>query len=154
MSVNSLLNQAQDINLDDYCVFGLATCFLKEDGEYHQVQIIEPIPSAALEAIIKGIATSYQFACSKLINELVDEERLKMPPEFPSSTQFCDDFTNRMIAAARTYKSRPHAQEYIPLGKVRDDFNYSLERKRILNAVNVVRQEDNIKQHPHTHKTV
>ncbi|WLT37067.1 hypothetical protein NON20_13625 [Synechocystis sp. B12] len=31
---------------DDYCVLGLATCFLREDGDFHAVDIIEPIPSA------------------------------------------------------------------------------------------------------------
>jgi hypothetical protein len=53
-----------DLTTDDYIVIGLATCFIKEDGEVHQVEVIEPIPSAALEAIVKGIPTSYKFACA------------------------------------------------------------------------------------------
>ncbi|MGH7999306.1 MAG: hypothetical protein ACREPR_07750, partial [Brasilonema sp.] len=65
MTMATLLPNAPDISADDYCVFGLATCFLKEDGEVHQVQVVEPIPSAALEAILKGIPTSYQLACAK-----------------------------------------------------------------------------------------
>ncbi len=154
MTVTSLLSQAPDITSDDYCVLGLSTCFLKEDGEFHQVEIIEPIPSAALETIIKGIPTSYQFACAKLVKEIVKGENIQIPPEFPETTQLCDDFIPRMIATIRTYKSRPQAQEYIPLGTKRDDFNYSLERKRVLNAVNVVRTEDNVKQHSHTHKVL
>lgn len=153
MTVTSLLS-TENITIDDYCVLGLSTCFLKEDGEFHQVEIIEPIPSAALETIIKGIPTSYQFACAKLVKDIVIGENVQIPPEFPENTQLCDDFISRMIAAIRTYKVRPQAQEYIPLGTKRDDFNYSLERKRILNAVNVVRTEDNVKQHSHTHKVL
>jgi hypothetical protein len=152
MTLISLLSQAEDITLDDYCVFGLGTCFIKEDSEFHEVQIIEPIPSAALETIITGTPTSYQLACAKLVKEVVIGENVQIPSEFPATTQLCDNFIERMIAAVRTYKSRPQAQEYIPLATVRDDFNYSLERKRVLNAVNVVRLEDNVKQHSHTHK--
>ncbi|TVQ42376.1 MAG: hypothetical protein EA365_15305 [Gloeocapsa sp. DLM2.Bin57] len=154
MTVTSLLSQAQDITSEDYCVLGLSTCFLKEDGEYHQVEIIEPIPSAALETIIKGTPTSYQFACAILVKDFIIGENVQIPAEFPETTQLCDDFIPRTIAAIRTYKSRPQAQEYIPLGTKKDDFNYSLERKRVLNAVNVVRNEDNIKQHSYTHKVL
>jgi hypothetical protein len=56
--------------------------------------------------------------------------------------------------AVRTYQSRPQAQGYIPLGTISRDFNYSLERKRVLNATKVVRPEDNVKQHPLTHQTL
>ncbi len=37
------------ISEDDYCVFGLAICFLKQEGELEKVAVLEPIPSAALE---------------------------------------------------------------------------------------------------------
>lgn len=155
MTSTSFLNQASDLSADDYCVFGLATCFLKEDGEFHEVQIIEPIPSAALEAITKGIATSYSIACAKSIGSVINSDGSQiLPEEFPPQTQFSDDFVQRTIAAARTYKSRPEAKEHLPLGSSRDDFNYSLEKKRILNSVNIVRPEDNIKQHAHTHRTL
>lgn len=154
MTVTSPLKQAEDITTEDYCVFGLATCFLKEDGEFHEVQIIEPIPSAALETILKGTPTSYQFACAKQVKDIITGDNIQIPPEFPPTAQLCDQFSERAIAAIRTYKSRPSAQEYIPLGHIRNDFNYSLEKKRVLNAVNVVRTEDNVKQHSHTHKVL
>ncbi len=154
MVTATLFPNAPDISTDDYCVFGLATCFLKDEGEFHQVQIVEPIPSAALEAVLKGIPTSYQLACAKLLKEVFADDTLQIPAEFPESVQFCDDFSSRAIAATRTYKSRPEAQVHIPLGTTRDDFNFSLERKRVLNAVNVVRTEDNVKQHSHTHKVL
>lgn len=45
----------------------------------------------------------------------------------------------------------PHASYYpcrdiVPLGKVRSNWNFSLEDKRVLNFVNVVSDEDNIRQ--------
>ena len=154
MATATLFAHAPDVSADDYCVFGLATCFLREEGEFHQVEIVEPIPSAALEAVLKGIPTSYQLACAKPLGAVLDGDNLRVPAEFPVQVQFCDDFTERVIAAARTYNSRPEAKSHVPLGTVRDDFNYSLEKKRILNAVNVVRTEDNVKQHSHTHKVL
>jgi hypothetical protein len=154
MPTATLFPNAPDIAADDYCVFGLATCFLKEEGEFQQVQVVEPIPSAALEAVLKGIPTSYQLACAKAVGDLFAGEIPQLSSEFPAEAKFCEDFAERVVAAVRTYKTRPEAKAHIPLGTVKEDFNFSLERKRVLNAVNVVRTEDNVKQHSHTHKTL
>ncbi|MGK7953352.1 MAG: hypothetical protein AB4368_32350 [Xenococcaceae cyanobacterium] len=154
MTTAVLLKQASDLNADDYCVFGLATCFLRQDGEIEQVKIIEPIPSAALEAILKGIPTSYELACAKTLEEIFQGETPQIPSEFPAETQLCDRFEERVIAAARTYKVRPEAKKHIPIGALKQDFNYSLEKKRVLNTVNFVSTEDNVKQHSHTHKVL
>jgi hypothetical protein len=145
---------APDVSADDYVVVGLATCFIKEDGEIHEVSIIEPIPSAALEAIVKGIPTSYQKAFGTTLGTVLEGETPKLPPEFPPYTQFCDDFAYRAVAATRTYQSRPEAKSHIPLGTERQDFNYSIERKRVLNSQRIVRTEDNVKQHEYTHKVL
>jgi hypothetical protein len=153
MATATLFPNAPDICADDYCVFGLATCFVKDEGEYRQVEVVEPIPSAALEAILKGIPTSYQMACAKSLGEVFSSDIPQIPAEFPQQAQFCENFAERVVATVRTYKSRPEAKAHIPLGTVRDDLNHSLERKRVLNAVNVVRTEDNVKQHTYTHKT-
>lgn len=154
MATATVFSQVRDLSADDYCVFGLATCFVREEGEVQQVQIIEPIPSATLETILQGIPTSYQFACAKPIGEVLGGETIQIPAEFPDQARLSENFVERAIAAARTYKSRSQATAHIPLGTVRDDFNYSLERKRILNADQVVRTEDNVKQHPHTHQVL
>ncbi len=153
MATATLFSNAPDICADDYCVFGLATCFVKEEGQYQEVQVVEPIPSAALEAILKGIPTSYHIACAKSLNDVFPSNRPRIPSEFPENAQLCEDFGERVIAATRTYKSRPEAKSHLPLGEVYKEFNYSLERKRVLNALNVVRTEDNVKQHTHTHTT-
>ncbi len=154
MPTATLFPNAPDITASDYCVFGLATCFLKQEGEFQQIDVIEPIPSAALEAILQGIPTSYRWACAKLIGDLLAGDVPQKPAEFPTEAEFCENFAQRSLAAARTYKSRSDAQSYIALGSKKADFNYSLERKRVLNAINVVNTEDNIKQHPHTHQVL
>ncbi|MGK7930450.1 MAG: hypothetical protein AB4041_03305 [Microcystaceae cyanobacterium] len=154
MTSTSFLSDTADVTLKDYCVFGLATCFLKEDGEFYQVEVIEPIPSAALEAILKGIPTSYKIATAKTVGDVVSDNGVKVPDEFPANIniQVCDNFEERLIASVRTYKNRPEATQHIPINTTYQDFNYSLEKKRVLNATNVVKAEDNVKQHPNTHK--
>ena len=145
---------APDLSTDDYLVIGLATCFIKEDGEISQVKVVEPIPSAALEAILKGIPTSYQMACGTTLGAVLSGDTPLLPQDFPPEAQFSDNFASRVIATARTYKIHPEVKSLIPLGTRRDDLNYSLERKRILNAENIVSSEDNVKQHEYTHKVL
>jgi hypothetical protein len=145
---------ATDVTADAYIVLGLANCFLKQEGKLQPVQLIEPIPSAALEAIVKGIPTSYEMAIATTVGSVVEGDNLKVPPEFPAATQFCDDFADRAIATARSYATRPVAQTHIPLGSVRQDFNYSTERKRVLNSERIVSTDDNVKQHAYTHQVL
>ncbi|MBE9040330.1 hypothetical protein IQ235_05930 [Oscillatoriales cyanobacterium LEGE 11467] len=145
---------APDLNADNYVVVGLATCFIREEGETVAVQILEPIPSAALETILKKIPTSYEIAYSTTLGEIVTGDEPQRPSVFPATAQFCDEFADRAFSAARTYKSRPEAQEHIPLGTTCDDFNHSVERKRVLNSENIVTAEDNVKQHSHTHQVL
>ncbi len=156
MTNATLFAQASDLSSEDYCVLGLATCFLREDGEIEQLQVLEPIPSAALEALVKGIPTSYKLACSKTLGEIFQSDTVQIPKELQNEEKInlCDRFAERVAAATRTYKSRPEAKEHIPLGTTKQDFNYSLERKRVLNNSKVVSTEDNVKQHSHTHKVL
>lgn len=145
---------APDLTADDYLVLGLATCFVKDDGAVHEVQLIEPIPSASLEAILKGIPTSYQMATATTLGAALAQDPPLVPKEFPASAQFCDEFTSRTIASARTYKRRPVAQTHLLPGTIHRDFNYSIERKRVLNSQRIVKTEDNVKQHEYTHKVL
>ncbi len=143
-----------DLTADDYLVLGLATCYIKDDGEVHEVKVIEPIPSAALEAIVKGIPTSYLMAIATTIGTVLSNETPQPPDGFPADAQFCDDFSFRATAAARTFKARSQAQSHIAIGTTRTDFNHSTERKRVLNSQRIVSNEDNVKQHEHTHKVL
>lgn len=154
MATATFYPNAPDLSADDYLVIGLATCFIKEEGEVCEVQLLEPIPSAALEAIVKGIPTSYQFAYATTLGAVLAGMTPQKPAQFPESAQFGDEFVQRAIAAARTYKRREVAKSLIPQGTTRKDFNYSTERKRVINAKRVVTKEDNVKQHSHTHKVL
>jgi hypothetical protein len=145
---------APDLSTDDYIVLGLATCFIKEDGEVHQVEVIEPIPSAALEALVKGIPTSYQFACGTSLGSILSGDKKQIPSEFPANAQFSDEFEQRAFSAARTYKRRENAKSIIPEGTCYREFQYSIDRKRVLNVSRVVTKDDNVKQHPNTHKVL
>jgi hypothetical protein len=154
MTSPASIAHAPDLAAEDYLVVGLATCFVKEDGEVHEVQILEPIPSAALEAIVKGIPTSYKLAIATTVGAILRDETPQLPAEFPAEAQFCEEFASRAIAATRTYKIRTVAQALIPAGTTRTDFNYSVDRKRVLNSERLIRPEDNVKQHEHTHKVL
>lgn len=154
MTTAAALPNASDLTADDYLLVGLATCFIKQDGEVFQVKVAEPIPSAALEAIVKGIPTSYELATATTIGAVLAGDAPQMPANFPVEAQFCDEFVNRAIAAARTYKSRTVATQHVPPGTTKTDFNYSIDRKRVLNSDRIVKAEDNVKQHAYTHQVL
>ncbi|MGF1534982.1 MAG: hypothetical protein ACFB4J_00670 [Elainellaceae cyanobacterium] len=139
---------------ESYLVLGLAHCFIRDEGEVHEVEVIEPIPSAALEALLKGIPTSYRKACGVLLGEVLKEGTPQLPPAFPESAQICDDFTARALAAVRTYQVNGSSQAHIPVGSVYEEFNFSTERKRVLNSERIIKTEDNVKQHEYTHKVL
>jgi hypothetical protein len=150
--MGNILENAEDLTLDDYLVIGLATCFFRDDEGVHEIKVIEPIPSSALEALMKGIPTSYELAYGTKLGELFKNGTVEISAEFPADAQLGDDFELRSLSASRTYKRRPQAQLHIPLGTVYRDFKYSTERKRVLNAARVVTKDDNVKQHAYTHQ--
>jgi hypothetical protein len=154
MTLSALLSQASDLSASDYVVLGVATCFIREDSEIYPVKIVEPIPSAALEAILKGIETSYEFAYATTLEQVLDYESGRLPDGFPPDAQLCDDFHERLTAAARTYLSNPNSTVHISVGNLYRDLNYSVSRKRLLNSERIVKTEDNVKQHKYTHETL
>lgn len=155
MTTAQLLPNAPDLSAEDYVVLGLATCYLKEDNEFHPVQIVEPIPSAALESLVKETPTSYEWAYATTLGRIVSDGVVTLPSEFPSDVQLCDDFAERLTAAIRTYRgSHEAAKQLIEVETVYQDLNYSLERKRILNSERLVKAEDNVKQHEYTHRVL
>ncbi|MEB3225526.1 MAG: hypothetical protein VKJ86_06935 [Synechococcus sp.] len=146
--------QTSHLHPTDYCVFGVAVCFVRDGSEVQRINIIEPIPSAALEALLKDIPTSYRLAQALTLGEIIQGDRLQIPATLGDNIQIPDDFPERAAAAARTYQRHPEAQNHIPLGITYADFNHSTEKKRVLNQVNIVNAEDNVKQHAHTHKVL
>jgi hypothetical protein len=146
---------APDLAPDDYLVLGLATCFLKDAGEIQPITILEPVPSAYLEALFKDIPTSYQSLHGLTLGDVLENGVPKMIAEAKTANaQFSQDFVDRALAAARTYKMKSASQTLVPLGTMTTQINYSIEKKRILNSHSIVTAEDNVKQHQYTHMTL
>lgn len=148
---------APDLEPSDYLVVGVATCFLKVEGGAQPVKVLEPIASASLEALLQQIPTSYDLAYAVTLAEVLNPDcQAQIPPQLTEidHLQVADHFADRAIAATRTYKAKPASQAHIPLGQTYTNFNFSLDKKRILNSDRIVSEADNIKQHSHTHKVL
>jgi hypothetical protein len=152
MTTFDTLADAPDLTVDDYLVIGVATCFFRDDDGVHELKVVEPIPSSALEALLKGIPTSYEIAAATTLGAMMNGDTPQIPANFPADYQLGNEFAYRCIATARTYKRRPEAAAHIALGDSYTSFNYSTERKRVLNADRVVTKDDNVKQHAYTHQ--
>ncbi len=154
MSANLMPSNVTDVPADAYVVLGLATCFIKEDGKLQPLKVVEPIPSAALEALCKGIETSYEMAIATTFETAFAQGQGQVPNSFPADVQLCESFEERLMAATRSYRSCASIQSLLPLGHAKSDFNFSTERKRMLNVERVIRTEDNVKQHAYTHQVL
>ncbi|HIK44652.1 MAG TPA: hypothetical protein IGR64_07150 [Leptolyngbyaceae cyanobacterium M65_K2018_010] len=157
--VNALMNLTDSgLAPDSYVLLGWATCYLQREGEMEALGVIEPVPSAYLETLLQGIPTAYRQVWGTTVEQaltmdlgqwVLAEEQADQP-----LPQRCADFEQRVLAAARTYQSRPATAEVIPVGTVRADLNYSTDKKRILNPKNKVSRTDNVKQHKYTHQVL
>jgi hypothetical protein len=54
------------------------------------------------------------MACGTTLGAVLTDDTPHLPDGFPESAQFSDEFVQRAIAAARTYKRREIAQSHIP----------------------------------------
>ncbi|EFN58417.1 hypothetical protein CHLNCDRAFT_140366 [Chlorella variabilis] len=133
---------------DAYLTVGLCHCYVKEDGKLADKFIIEPITANSLECMAKGARTSFTHVFSLRLEEALQRSKAAYPAEFAEGT-FCEDYETRCDACARTWM-RPHAMDnlldIVPLGQLKSNFNYSTADKRVLNADNIVNDDDNIKQ--------
>ncbi len=136
---------------DSYLVVGLATCYLRHEGETVELQVLEPIPSAYLQSVLQGVPTSYSAICGTTIAQAL---ALDLPEIAADPAQPCADFEERVQAAARTFQSRPEAVNLVPVGTLRRDLNYSTEKKRVLNSQRKISKNDNVKQHKYTHEVL
>ncbi|MBF2096785.1 MAG: hypothetical protein IGQ88_00185 [Gloeomargaritaceae cyanobacterium C42_A2020_066] len=141
-----------DLTPENYVAVGIATCFVKVEGKLQACQVLEPIPSAALAAILQGSPTSYSHIQGVTLGALLTEGGVQWPEGAPSGIPWADQFAERAVAAARTYRRHTHLQELVPLGTVHTDLHFSVDRKRVLNAPRLVSEQDNVKQHTHTHE--
>ncbi|EIE20162.1 hypothetical protein COCSUDRAFT_34056 [Coccomyxa subellipsoidea C-169] len=134
---------------ESFLVLGLAHCFEKDDnGKLVDRFVIEPISANSLECMATGAKTCFKEVKSVTFGDAMARDRSVLPEEWASAS-FCDEYDFRCGACARTW-SRPHAQDnlmdIVPLGRTKNNFNYNLDEKRVLNFENVVNDDDNIKQ--------
>lgn len=151
MTTATPLPQAPDLSTDSYLVVGIATCYIRADGETREVTILEPVPSAYLESVLSQVPTSYQQIQSVTLGQVVDDGDPKRLSGLSADVQLGENFVDRAIAAARTYQARPATAALLPIGSTYTELNYSTQKKRVLNLSNVVTADDNVKQHAHTH---
>ncbi len=150
MTLNAILETAPELTDSAYVVVGVATCFRRNEDELESVKVLEPIPSAYLESLLQGIPTSYEVVLATTLSDLQNDD---VASRFGiADVHLCENYRDRIIAAARTYQGRPAAQTLLAPGTQHTDLNYSTEKKRVLNFKNVVKAEDNVRQHSHTHK--
>ncbi|MEB3290843.1 MAG: hypothetical protein VKI82_13075 [Leptolyngbya sp.] len=143
-----------DLAPDSYVLMGVATCYLRQEGETLAVDVVEPIPSAYLETLVQGTPTAYYQVWGTTLAAALDLDVATLTPKGDTPIHRCADFEARVIAATRTYQSRPQATTIIPVGTHRQDLNYSTAHKRILNPKNRVSKADNVKQHKYTHEVL
>ncbi len=153
-TTESTFPQAQDLAPENYLFVGVATCFVKEDGEVREVTVIEPVPSSTSETLLAGVPTSYKTIHATTLGSIMAGNEPQRLAEFPAEAQFCHDFAFRASSAARTFLRNPAYTERVAVGSSYNELNYSTERKRVLNAKHVVSAEDNVKQHSHTHQVL
>ena len=153
-TAESTFPQATDLAPDNYLFVGVATCFVKEDGEVREVTVIEPVPSSTSETLLAGVPTSYKTIYATTLGTVMTGGEPQRLAGLPADAQFCHDFAFRASSAARTFLRNPAYTERVAVGNSYDKLNYSTERKRVLNAKHVVSAEDNVKQHSHTHQVL
>ena len=152
MTTATFLPQATDLSAENYLVVGVAICYVRADGETHEVQVLAPIPSAYLEAVLSQVPTSYKQLQGVTLGQVVANNHPQPLPGLSNTVQFGENFVDRAIAAARTYQS--HANQPIPVNTTKVDINHSTQKKRILNSKHVVTADDNVKQHKYTHQVL
>lgn len=153
MTVGAFLTE--EIEPTDYIAIGLATWFRRTEGEdmrnkLEEVRMIEPISSGSLEVIAgTGTPTSYSRVAAMTMGELsdcVEELPSGLVEGYEDSVLFAEDFGERALASARTYRRKPDAKELLKIGNVSKDLNYSTEKRRMLDESWEPNFEDNVKQ--------
>ncbi|CAM9578267.1 unnamed protein product [Laminaria digitata] len=142
---------------DDYLAFGLACCFvMNDDLKLDEYYVYEPLTAATLETIASSasLETSYVRVTAFKAKDIfigppsrptgIHVEKLKIL-DGEEDAHICENAVERSLAAARTYKRRVEAQ-MCGFGDVLDGFNFSIERKRILNHKYEPSFDDNVKQ--------
>merc|ERR1712072_764925 len=141
---------------EDYVAVGLACCFARNDeNKLSEAWILEPLTAGTLETIEKGIETSYKQTLALRARDFfegdlndpsgVNVENLEaLSDGFPDVT-LCSNIIERSMAASRTFRRREEAK-LLDFNEMSDEYNFSTDRKRILNQIVEVNFDDNVKQ--------
>lgn len=143
-----------DLTSESYVLMGVATCYLRQDGETLAVEVVEPVPSAYADTLLQGTPTAYRQIWGIGLADALTLDPAHLSLDGVANIQRCADFEERVVATARTHQGRPHIAVAIPVGTHRQDLNYSTTHKRILNPKNKVSRADNVKQHKYTHEVL
>lgn len=141
---------------DDYIAVGLACCFqMNSSQKLAEKWIFEPLTAGTLETIELGVPTSYKRvlalrAADYFLGDVnspdgINVDALQALVEDEQDVTICEEPVERSVAAIRTFKRRPAAM-LIGVNEMADEYNFNLERKRILNDNYVPNDDDNIKQ--------
>ncbi len=153
---------ANEVQGLEYVVLGVATCFQREeDGRLNEILVAEPVSAADLDCLAREVrSTSYLLLYATTYAELVQNDQPTLPRDIiPEEVYLGDQFVQRVQAATRTYRAKPEFR-HIPLHQTCTPttgvfkLNHNPEPRRILNTVHEVSDADNVKQHPHTHKSL
>ncbi|MEO0802457.1 MAG: hypothetical protein AAFY57_09305 [Cyanobacteria bacterium J06642_2] len=156
MAVDLAANEVEGL---EYVVLGVATCFRRgEDGRLQEIRVAEPIPAAELDCLFQGVrSTSYDLVYATTYAEIVRDGEPTLPADIvPAGVFPCSNFTRRVQAAVRTFRAKPEFK-HVPLHQTCTTdsgsftLNYNPEPKRVLDVIYEPSEDDNVKQHAHTH---
>lgn len=153
--------QLADIKGMDYVVIGVAVCYQKNaEGKTDPVSIVEPVPATALEAMSRGIRTSFKQIYATTYAEVVRDGAPAIPTDILGEDAYtCHDFVSRTQAATRTYKAKADLR-LLPVGGISTpeaglfQLNFDAGFRRVLGGERMVTDNDNVKQHSHTHQVL
>lgn len=100
-----------EIDPEQYLPLGRGVCFTmgKLSGKIEEQLVIEPIPACGLEAMSKGMATSYTHVFGATLGQALAMDASLLPEDF-ADAKFAQDFKFRCESAARTW-DRPWPKE-------------------------------------------
>ena len=146
----------EPLNQENYIAVGLAQVFMLNAGSSPTAQyLIEPLTAATLESLQLGVPTSYcrvlALTCGDLFDDVVEPAAINQDALAPlidgfEDVKICENMIERSMAAARTFRRRIEATEFVPLYETSEDLNFNIERKRIMDQIYEPSFDDNVKQ--------
>eukprot|EP00741_Cyanophora_paradoxa_P011222 tig00020554_g10842.t1 len=147
----------EDLAADDTMLLGVAKAYIKgaDPKDLHEVMLIEPVTCATVGSLRKGAVTSYVSLHLTTVGAVLVGDEPARPDGIPEETRFCDDFIERAVAAARTWRNVSAEIKQSELSILPElKLNTNFDKKRVLNMKYEPSDADNVKQHPLTNKTV